>query len=348
MDQKKGENGQKIAVAAISVVVCAALFYFFYYTKTPVYSMKLIGEAVQKHDLETFDRHVDVKHMLEKVFDDFVAKESNDKNGSIAGDAFALGLVNALKPVAVAELQDAVYAEVAEKGAVTQKKETKINVFDRFKQNKRAAELKGVSTISKSGDTAIVGVKYHNRRVDKDYTLNVKMEKLSDGKWRAKELTNLIALLEQTEKDEEEKLKELDKPVKEEIWKTVDLGEDYGYRIIQRGKGLNINFTLEVCVPLRNISQKEIASVNGFLQIENKKEPNVGIKRFRMGTHTDIAPGKESVKYTALHLDLSDKAERSVISMDRDNELFIRCFVMSIKFTDGTKIERPTKLPDPK
>ena len=348
MEKKKGENGQRIVIAAIAVIVCAALFYFFYYTKTPVYSMKLIGEAVQKHDLETFDRHVDVKHMLEKVFDDFVAKESTDKNGSLTGDAFAIGLVNALKPVAVAELQDAVYTEIAAKDAATQKKETKINVFDRFKQNKKVAELKGVTTISKSGDTAIVGVKYHNRKVDKDYTLNVKMEKLGDGKWRAKELTNWLAVLEQTEKDEAEKLKELDEPVKEQIWKNVDLGDDFGYRIVQRGAGANINFTLEVCVPLRNISQKDIASVNGFLQIENKKAPFVGIKRFRMIPHSDIAPGKESVKYTALHLDLSDKEQRAVISLDRDNELFIRCFVMSIKFTDGTKIERPTKLPEPK
>ena len=347
VETKNVQNGQKIAVAAISLILCAALFYFFYYTKTPVYSMKLIGEAVQKHDLETFERHVDVKHMVSKVFDDFVAKESKDKNGSIAGDAFALGLVNALKPVAVAELQDAVYAEVAKKDEPTQQKKSKINVLDRFKSNSKAASFKDISTVSKNGDTAIVGVKYHNRKVDKDYTLNVKMEKLNDGKWRAKELTNLLELLDQTEKDEEEKLKELDKPFKEEIWKNVDLGEDYGYRIIQRGAGVNINFTLEVCVPIRNISQKEIASVNGFLQIENKKAPNVGIKRFRMGTHTDIAPGKESVKYSFLHLDLSDQAERSVISMDRDNELFIRCFVMSIKFTDGTKIERPTKLPEP-
>ena len=53
------------------------------------------------------------------------------------------------------------------------------------------------------------------------------------------------------------------------------------------------------------------------------------------------------MKYTGLQLDLSDKTERSVVSMDTDNELVIRCFVMKIKFADGTKIERPTKLPDP-
>ena len=281
------------------------------------------------------------------MFDDFVAKESNDKNGSLAGNAFALGLVNALKPVAVAEMQDAIYAEVANKDAVAQQKKSKINVLDRFKSNSRVATLKGVSTISKNGDTAIVGVKYHNRKVNKDYTLNVKMEKMNDGKWRAKELTNLLEILGQTEKDEAEKLKEIDKPFKEQIWKNVDLGEDYGYRLIQRGTGVNINFTLEVCVPIKNISQKEIANVSGFLQIENKKAPNVGLKRFRMASDYNIAPGKESVKYFAFRLDLSDKTDRSFVSMDRDNELFIRCFVMKIKFADGTQIERPTKLPDP-
>lgn len=348
MEQKKSENGQKIALAAISVILCAALFYFFYYIKTPVYSMKLIGEAVKKHDLETFDRHVDVKHMAGKVFDDFVAKEANDKNGSLAGNAFALGLVTALKPVAVAEMQDAIYAEVAKKDEPLQQKKSEINVLDRLKNSTKVAAFKGVSTVSKNGDKAIVGVKYHNRRVDKDYTLNVKMEKMNDGKWRAKELTNLLELLDQTEKDEAEKLAEIDKPFKEQVWKNVELGDDFGYRIIQRGTGANINFTLEVCVPLKNISGKEIADMSGFLQIENLKTPNVGLKRFRMIPHTGVAPGRESVKYTALNLDLSDETDRSVISMDRDDELFIRCFVMNIKFADGTKIERPTKLPEPK
>ena len=347
MEQKKGERGQKIAIAAISVLLCAVLFYFFYYTKTPVYSMKLIGDAVQKHDLETFDRHVDVKHMVGKVFDDFVAKESKGKNGSLAGNAFAQGLVNAFKPVAVAEMQDAIYAEVAKKDVPAQQKKSNFNLLDRFRSNSKVAAFKDVSTVSKNGDTAIVGVKYHNRKVDKDYTLNVKMEKLNDGKWRAKELTNLLELLDQTERDEAEKLIEIDKPFKEQVWKSVELGNDYGYRIFRRGTGVNINFTLEVCVPLKNISKKEITSVEGFLQIENLKAPHVGLKRFRMIPHTDIAPGEESVKYTGLQLDLSDKTERSVVSMDTDNELVIRCFVMKIKFADGTKIERPTKLPDP-
>ena len=343
MEQKKGENGQKIAVGLISVIVCAALFYFFYYTKTPIYSVKQIGEAIQKHDVETFDRHVDLKHMMGKLYDDFVAKESKDQ-GSLAGNAFALGIVNALKPVAVAELQDAVYAEITPKEPATEQKESKINLFDRFKDSKNAAKLKDVSTISKDGDTAIVGIKYHNRKVDKDYSLKVKMEKRSDGKWRAKELTNLIEVLEQTEKDEEEKLIELDKPYKEQVWKTVELAEEYGWRLNSFYNG----YGLEVCVSLKNISNKEIASASGFLQVEHTDAPYVGIKRFKMIPLSNIAPGQKDIRYTSLNLDSYDKTDKMIMRLFRKGKLNIRCYVMNIQFADGTKIVRPTKLPDPK
>ena len=343
MDQKNGENGQKIAVGLISVVVCAALFYFFYYTKTPTYSVKLIGEAIQKHDIETFDRHVDLKHMMGKLYDDYVAKESKDQ-GSLAGNAFALGLVNALKPVAVAEMQDAVYAEITQKEPATQQKESKINVLDRFKQSKNALKLTDVSTINKDGDTAVVGIKYHNRKVDKDYSLKVKMVKRSDGKWRANELTNLIEVMEQTEKDEEEKLIELDKPYKEQVWKTVELDDEYGWRLNSFYNG----YALEVCVPLKNLSDKEITRASGFLQLEHVDAPYAGIKRFKMIPLSNIAPGQKDIRFTSLNLDPYDKTDKMIMHLFRKGKLNIRCYVMNIQFADGTKIVRPTKLPDPK
>ena len=351
VETKNVQNGQKIAVAAISLILCAALFYFFYYTKTPVYSMKLIGEAVQKHDLETFERHVDVKHMVGKIFDDYVAKESKDKNGSLAGNAFALGLVNALKPVAVAEMQDAIYAEVAKKDAPAQQKKSKINVLDRFKSNSKAAAFKGVSTVSKNGDTAIVGVKYHNRKVDKDYTLNVKMEKLNDGKWRAKELTNLLELLDQTEKDEEEKLKELDKPFKEQVWKSVKLSNETGYKLWQVGHQYNRKYLLDVRTVLVNISDKKITGATGFIQLEHVDAPFVSIKRFKMapfyGLGNGFDVGQEMATTSELKLNPYNETDKYIMQLDRENKLLPRHFVMSITFADGTKIERPTKLPDP-
>ena len=349
MEQKKSENGQKIALAAISVILCAALFYFFYYIKTPVYSMKLIGEAVKNHDLETFDRHVDVKHMAGKVFDDFVAKEANDKNGSLAGNAFALGLVTALKPVAVAEMQDAIYAEVAQKDEPMQQKKSEIKVLDRLKNSTKVAAFKGVSTVSKNGDTAIVGVKYHNRRVDKDYTLNVKMEKMNDGKWRAKELTNLLELLDQTEKDEAEKLAEIDKPFKEQVWKNVALTDDVGYKLWEVGYAYNRKHLLDVRTVLLNTSDKVITDVSGFIQLEHVDVPFVSIKRFPMAHFygNGFAAGQKMATTSEIQLDPYNQTDKYIMQLDRSDKLMARHFVMTISFADGTKIERPTKLPDP-
>ncbi len=348
MDQTNKGNGQKIAVAAISVVICAALFYFFYYTKTPVYSMKLIGEAVQKHDLETFERHVDVKHMVGKLFDDYVEKESKDKNGSLAGNAFAIGLVNALKPAAVAEMQDAIYAAVAKKEAAPQQKQSKINVLERFKRDKKAAELKDVSTISKSGDTAVVGVKYHNRKVDKDYTVNVKMEKMNDGKWRAKELANLLEVLDRTEKDEAEKLKEIDKPFKEQVWKSVKLTNSCDYSIWHSGSDYNPQYYIDVKTSLLNVSGKEITGATGFIQLEHVDSPNVSIKRLKMAPFYGIGVDREMFTVSEEPLNQYNKTDKYIMQLARENKLFVRYFVMTINFKDGSKLVRPTKLPDPK
>ena len=347
MDQKKGENGQKIAVGLISVVVCAALFYFFYYTKTPVYSVKLIGEAVKKHDLATFDRHVDLKHMVGKIYDDYVVMESKDK-GSPAGNAFALGLVNALKPVAVAQIQDAIYSEIAQKSESSQQSKTDVSVFERIKQNKNVSELKDVSTISKDGDTAIVGIKYRNRKVDKDYTIKVKMEKMNDGKWRAKEAVNLIDIIEQTTKDEAEKLQELDKPFKEQIWKNVDLTDYSAHRLYTVNNYYETQYFVEAKTALLNKSGKKIAKVTGFIQLEHEDAPFVSLKRFKMRPISGIDVNQQGVTFSETKLDPYNDVDKEIIKLYNSNKLFVRHFVMSLTFEDGTKIVRPTKLPDPK
>lgn len=67
--------GQKrntiIAIVAILIVVIigGAAGGYWYYKRTPTYSLKLIGRAIQEHDWYTFDAQVDV----DQVAEDFVA-----------------------------------------------------------------------------------------------------------------------------------------------------------------------------------------------------------------------------------------------------------------------------------
>ena len=50
---------KKIIIAVLVAIVAIALgWYFLYFTKTPVYSLNLAREAVEKHDVNAFKKHV--------------------------------------------------------------------------------------------------------------------------------------------------------------------------------------------------------------------------------------------------------------------------------------------------
>ncbi|MDU2208959.1 MAG: hypothetical protein E7E42_04920 [Veillonella sp.] len=70
---------KKIIIAVLVAIVAIALgWYLLYFTKTPVYSLNLAREAVEKHDVNAFKKHVDVDSIIGSGY----AKqpESSDQN----------------------------------------------------------------------------------------------------------------------------------------------------------------------------------------------------------------------------------------------------------------------------
>ena len=64
-------NQKKICVGLIITILAIVGFYFFYWIKTPVYSINLIREAVKHRNIEAFERHVDLNSVYSKAVDDF-------------------------------------------------------------------------------------------------------------------------------------------------------------------------------------------------------------------------------------------------------------------------------------
>ncbi len=59
------QTNQMIAISGLLVVVlCSLAFYFFYWTKTPQYSINLIREAVKTHNTEMFEQYVDLDNLI--------------------------------------------------------------------------------------------------------------------------------------------------------------------------------------------------------------------------------------------------------------------------------------------
>ncbi|MBQ5600704.1 MAG: hypothetical protein IIU79_01995, partial [Phascolarctobacterium sp.] len=67
-------------------------------------------------------------------------------------------------------------------------------------------ELKDISVIEERGNRALIAIKLYNSELGKNFTLTVKMNKLVDGTWRIKEITNLVDFFLEVDKAQKEKL----------------------------------------------------------------------------------------------------------------------------------------------
>lgn len=338
---------KKIGLGLIAALVCCVAFYFLYWVKTPTYSLKIIGEAAQKHDVATFERHVDLDTLYTKAFDDFIVAADKIEGEGTLSNPIAAALLQALKPAVVASLKADTLEEIkGEKADENGKKNIAAqNMTARMKKRTglERANFKGASVISSEGDTAIVALKVHNQKVDRDFALNVKMTKLDDGKWRLKEMTNLVDFVLSQHKAELEKLAEMDKPIKEQIYKVVSIegvrgsvwSEGYVYPL----------WYADANVDLKNTSDKDINFVKGYVEIRDKKGQVV--KASDLLTSGPMKANSVGALSTKMHINVFFDKEKALTTTPA-REFNMAAEIMEVHFADGTSIIRPTSLPEPK
>ena len=98
-------------IVGLLVLIGIALggWYNLYYIKTPEYSINLIQEAIKKHDVDKFKKHVDLDSVVAHTVDDYMAvKQKNSKDK----DEFGIELVAALKPQITTMLKDEIVSIV--------------------------------------------------------------------------------------------------------------------------------------------------------------------------------------------------------------------------------------------
>ena len=173
---------KKLAITGGSIVLIilfALAYYFFCWMKSPTYSLMLIRDSIEKHDVMTFQKHVDLSSLLNKAFDDTIKATSIINKEDITSNPFAQGLIQIIKPSIVQALEKEILSEIS-------------NEKDTSNNSKKPPELNNM---------AIARVVIHNKKSDEDFDLRVKMVKLSDGTWQVKEFTNLVDLLITSEQD---------------------------------------------------------------------------------------------------------------------------------------------------
>jgi len=209
---------KKLFIGLLFLLVLCAAFFFLYVVKTPHYSLYQIHKAVQTHDTVLFERHVDLDTMYSKGLNDLISAGLKGKK-NIGVDLFAAGIIKAMKPMVVSAMKDATLDSVrkvkskqvqaqdnngqpaqTEKESLKKQKnkiENSIPLLQKLKKMLDVSNLKikDGSVVKTENNSAAVAVILHDEELNKDFTVNLRMEKQAGGEWQIKEITNFVDVL---------------------------------------------------------------------------------------------------------------------------------------------------------
>ncbi|MER2138866.1 MAG: DUF2939 domain-containing protein [Succiniclasticum sp.] len=210
---------KKIGLGLAALLVLCAAFFFLYVVKTPHYSLYQIHKAVQAHDTVLFERHVDLDTIYSKGLNDLISSGFKGKK-NIGVDLFAAGVIKAMKPMVVSAMKDATLDSVrrekknkqvqapnndgqaaqTEKESLKKQKnkiENSIPLLQKLKKLLDVSNLKikDGSVGKVENNAAGVSVILHDEELNKDFTVNLRMEKQAGDVWQIKEITNFVDVL---------------------------------------------------------------------------------------------------------------------------------------------------------
>lgn len=246
------------------------MFYYLYWVKTPTYSLGLIKNSIESHDLPTFKRHVDLKSLYSRGFDDLM----QESLGEDASNALVSGIVAALKEniiqTMITETEKYVETGDFEKPAQGDGKNQASMQDVSEKLDTPNLEYVGVKNTQIDGNIAIVTLTLHDKKVDKDFDLKIKMRSIDNGEWQIVEVTNLVEFMQEQEKAAREKLAEINAPVKKEMDAAFDVSHRIAGRIVRQDTFLTLHFIRFQIGYTLPTPEKKVSSVMGYLNVKDK------------------------------------------------------------------------------
>lgn len=342
------DNQKKIGIGTVVAVLCALAFYFLYWVKTPAYSLNIIKESVEKHDVATFEKHVDMDTLYTKFFDDALIAQGEITGENLMANPFAAGLIQMMKQPAVSYLKSetlkAVKGEETKKDATGDKKAQQAENFaNKYTQkfDSKVNSIKDISTLTKDGDTATVLMKIHDARVDKDFDVKMKMTKLDDGTWKLKEVSNTSELLVAMDKAEKDKLAQINKPIREKLAKDFVVGDGTMSRKSD-GNPYFASYWLETKLAFTNNSDKEIKSFIHHVVIRTKADKKE-VKDFYNRCNASVSP--KAVYTDTFTTKLNQFIDKDKILIDDFSNTTWYSEVTAVQYADGTVVQILHELP---
>lgn len=216
-NSKPKYNRKLLSISVLLIIIFGGLaWYFLYFIKTPSYSLNLIKDSVERHDVAKFNKHVDLDSVLSRGYDDLMAVMiETDKSITPEAMTFVNGFVKMFKSPVVSGLKDGLtrFVETGnwednQEADVAKGNQPKIDpnkLTD--KSGLKNSSFKGVAYTKKDGKIATVGLKIFDKEANQEFILDVKMRELDDGTWQLAEISNFKEYILAIEKVKNEQIK---------------------------------------------------------------------------------------------------------------------------------------------
>jgi hypothetical protein len=204
---------KRLLLLVLLLALAAGGYYYYNSLKSgPSYALLQAAAATQTHDLNTFERYVDVDALTGHLVDD-VADQSSVLATLVPGGRFAMqGALRLLKP----QLTKAAHAEIKRYVATGSLEASSAAAPKRLvnlsftglagRVVSPDSKFKGIKYTTEKGDEALVGLEFTQPKFDTTMVLEVKLRQQADGHWQAKEITNTSELLRHVARLEKQKL----------------------------------------------------------------------------------------------------------------------------------------------
>ena len=183
----------------------AAIWYFFFYIRTPEYALTQVQTAIAEHDGETFARYVNQELLASRAYDDltvdlFAYDSELTPNTKAMFEKFYI----LIKPQMATGLENAALTRVTT-GSWTLPDGTDILKgrqlgidFERFLERSqiRNTTLLSIGKVEHTGKNATAELNIREEYTQTDFTLVAVLEQADDGHWQVAYLKNYKAYLD--------------------------------------------------------------------------------------------------------------------------------------------------------
>ena len=306
----------------------------------PVYSIKIIREAAEYHDTETFYRLVDTEKILENAATEISTAKINDGVNSMIYST--LELSNAYENLR----ED--FVEISKSALKDYISTGKVNFPDDSSEMQKWLKKSGVDTCiinNYSKPVVIDGAAYstinfHNAAMNFDFEIEITLQKISDNEWKIIDAKGFEGYYLGVKRALKIKLESLNVPIKEEIARTFEVkkfstevteGDEYGF-----------SKTLKISLDADFFSDKPVEKIIGRVILDGK-DGNAGITPFELEV-TNAENGVQTFEINKI-LNPFVKQDSDVMKHGfRKSALHIE--ITEIDYLDGTILKEIENLPD--